>query len=65
MTPFSGQAVNAGHFLQPTTRAMGQRVISFLLVFGLFAAGSLQARLGRPWEGVKGDGQMVVGPFES
>ena len=28
MTPFRGQAETAGHFLQPTARAIGQRVIS-------------------------------------
>jgi hypothetical protein len=27
MTPFKGQAVNAGHFLQPTANAIGHSVI--------------------------------------
>jgi hypothetical protein len=31
MTPFKGQTEKAGHFLQPTTRAIGHRVIALLL----------------------------------
>ncbi len=31
MTPFKGQAENAGHFLQPTTKAIGHRVIALFL----------------------------------
>ena len=31
MTPFKGQTENAGHFLQPTTNAMGHKVIALLL----------------------------------
>ena len=34
MTPFSGQTLNAGHFLQPATIAIGQRVMAGL--FGVF-----------------------------
>ena len=30
MTPFSGQILNAGHFSQPATRAIGQSVITCL-----------------------------------
>jgi hypothetical protein len=30
MTPFKGQTENAGHFLQPTARAIGHNVIWFL-----------------------------------
>lgn len=30
MTLFTGQTENAGHFLQPTTIAIGHKVISFL-----------------------------------
>ena len=31
MTPFKGQTENAGHFLQPTTNAIGHKVIALLL----------------------------------
>jgi hypothetical protein len=31
MTPFSGQTEKAGHFLQPTARAIGHNVIAQLL----------------------------------
>jgi hypothetical protein len=31
MTPFKGQAENAGHFLQPTTKAIGHKVIALFL----------------------------------
>ncbi len=31
MTPFTGQTENAGHFLQPTTNAIGHKVIALLL----------------------------------
>ena len=30
MTPFRGQTENAGHFLQPTTIAIGHKIISLL-----------------------------------
>jgi hypothetical protein len=30
MTPFSGQILNAGHFSQPATTAIGQSVIAIL-----------------------------------
>jgi hypothetical protein len=33
MTPFRGQTVNAGHFLQPTTNAIGHSVILDSSVF--------------------------------
>src|SRR5256885_238738 len=39
MTLFSGQMVKTGHFLQPTARAMGQRVISLLRLVRVCAAG--------------------------
>ena len=32
MTPFKGQTEHAGHFLQPTTNAIGQKVIALLLL---------------------------------
>ncbi len=32
MTPFRGQTENAGHFMQPTARAIGHSVISLLLL---------------------------------
>ena len=30
MTPFKGQTENAGHFLQPTAKAIGHNVMSLL-----------------------------------
>lgn len=41
MTLFTGQTVNAGHFLQPTTIAMGHRVIS-LFLYSAFAPQACQ-----------------------
>ena len=32
MTVFRGHTEKAGHFLQPTTRAIGHKVIAFLLL---------------------------------